>query len=76
MVAANDMVQSTEHGTTSHRLFFNKVRKMNFQSIEKVSEDAQQLKALAALAEDLRHLTTTYNSSSRESNAIFWPLQA
>lgn len=44
----------------------------------------QQLKALAALTEDLgsvlnthtKKLTTIYNSRSRGSNALLWPSQA
>jgi hypothetical protein len=43
------------------------------------SELAQQLKALAALPEAPGHLwqlTTICNSSSKESDALFWPSQA
>ena len=39
----------------------------------------QRLNALGALSEDLsfiRRLTTTFPSSSRGSNALFWLLQA
>ena len=44
-----------------------------------VGETAQWLRALAALAEDLRSILSTHvaqnrNSSSRGSDALFWPL--
>ena len=49
---------------------------------EGIGEIVQQLRTLAALAEDLGlipgtsatwQLTTVYKSSSRESNTLFWP---
>ena len=73
-----DMHTYNTHITKKEKITIGSIKK----SVFRAGEMAQQLRAFTALAEDLssipsiqvRWLKTTCNSSSRGSDALFWPL--